>query len=99
MASNFSDFFFRFHFHGLNNLPNVENLLTVAIEFTALLSKGDDGIVHDPTLFVLIIVPFLPGETVERTEKESFYTFFSKIEELTIYKLQIGNRTRLGRLQ
>lgn len=24
-ASNFSDFFFRFHFQGLNNLPKAEN--------------------------------------------------------------------------
>lgn len=48
-ASNLSDFFFRFHFHGLNNLPKAENLL--------FLSSG--GVrVPEPKLFVRNAAPF-----------------------------------------
>lgn len=48
-ASNLSDFFFLFHFHGLNNLPRAENLL--------FLSKGG-VLVPDPRLFVRMAAPF-----------------------------------------
>lgn len=56
-ASNLSDFFFRFHFHGLNNLPKADNLPLV------LRSKGgmwvDWGLgVPDPRLLVLMAIPF-----------------------------------------
>lgn len=48
-ASNLSDFFFRFHFQGLNNLPSAENLL--------FLSKG--GVrAPDPKLFARNAAPF-----------------------------------------
>lgn len=48
-ASNLSDFFFRFHFHGLKSLPRAENLL--------FLSKG--GVrAPEPKLFVRNAAPF-----------------------------------------
>lgn len=48
-ASNLSDFFFRFHFHGLKSLPRAENLL--------FLSKGG-VLAPEPKLFVRRAAPF-----------------------------------------
>ena len=57
-ASNFSDFFRFFHFHGLNNLPNADSRLG------GFLSGGGDLIVRPPspgTLTVpFVLLPFLP---------------------------------------
>lgn len=48
-ASNFSLFFFLFHFHGLKSLPSAENLL--------FLSRGG-VLVPEPRLLVRSAVPF-----------------------------------------
>lgn len=48
-ASNLSDFFFRFHFHGLKSLPRAENLL--------FLSRGG-VLAPEPKLFVRKAAPF-----------------------------------------
>jgi hypothetical protein len=49
-ASNFSDFFFRFHFHGLKSLPNAENLDLV---------RSTGGVrAPEPRLFVRTVEPF-----------------------------------------
>lgn len=48
-ASNLSDFFFRFHFHGLKSLPRAENLL--------FLSRGG-VLAPEPRLFVRNAAPF-----------------------------------------
>lgn len=49
-ASNFSDFFFRFHFHGLKSLPKAENLDLV---------RSAGGVrAPDPRLFVRTAEPF-----------------------------------------
>lgn len=53
VVSNFSDFFFRFHFHGLKSLPNAENLL-------GCFRSNCKGLVRvpDPKLLVRSAVPF-----------------------------------------
>ncbi len=70
-ASNFSDFFFRFHFQGLNKRPNAENLLTVAAVFTGFLSKCNDEVlvVAEPKLLVLIAVPFCFLPAIKKKKK------------------------------
>lgn len=52
-VSNFSDFFFRFHFHGLKSLPNAENLL-------GCFRSNCNGLVRvpEPKLLVRNAVPF-----------------------------------------
>lgn len=48
VCSNFSLFFFLFHFHGLNNRPNAENRLFCSI----------GGDLEDELKVVVLIVPF-----------------------------------------
>lgn len=83
-ASNFSDFFFRFHFQGLNSLPRAENLLTVVAVLTGFLSKCKDDVlvVAEPKLLVRTAVPFcfLPKNKLSGLERRTttiieFYIF------------------------
>jgi hypothetical protein len=60
-ASNLSDFFFLFHFQGLNNLPRAENLL--------FLSNGG-VLVPDPRLFVRMAAPFCFFAANKQTNKQ-----------------------------
>lgn len=91
VASNFSDFFFRFHFHGLNSLPSAENLLTVAAVCIGFLSTcvEDVRVVADPKLFVRIAAPFcfLPVNKKYKIKRVNFYA--NSIVELIQYAKMI----------
>lgn len=70
-ASNFSDFFFRFHFQGLKSLPNAENLDLV-------LSAG--GVrAPEPRLFVRTAEPFCFLAVLEKNMLNIVYRTNSSI--------------------